>query len=283
MASNLIVARGGVEFVPPISLSFWRWSLVFFILLFFNYISLRKNFHIIKKEYKKLFFLGLMGCGVCSIFPYKAGETTTIVNMGIIYTSSPIFIILISNLLFKEKINNFKIFGLLSCLIGVLIIIVKGDISLLLSLKFTSGDLWMLGASIGWALYSIYLFHWKSSLSVFPRFTLISFFGSLSILPFYLVEQNFIQSTNFDLNFYIWVIFAAISPGIIAFSLYTLTQKHLGASTTGFTLYLFTVYGAFYGIILFGEMLQPYHYAGTILVFLGIYIVKIKKLNEPKK
>ncbi len=146
MASNLIVARGGVEFVPPISLSFWRWSLVFFILLFFNYISLRKNFHIIKKEYKKLFFLGLMGCGVCSIFPYKAGETTTIVNMGIIYTSSPIFIILISNLLFKEKINNFKIFGLLSCLIGVLIIIVKGDISLLLSLKFTSGDLWMLGA-----------------------------------------------------------------------------------------------------------------------------------------
>ena len=32
MASNLIVARGGVEFVPPISLAFWRW-LLFFILL----------------------------------------------------------------------------------------------------------------------------------------------------------------------------------------------------------------------------------------------------------
>ena len=39
MASNLIVARGGVEFVPPISLAFWRWLFVFFIcyhLLFYH-------------------------------------------------------------------------------------------------------------------------------------------------------------------------------------------------------------------------------------------------------
>ena len=56
MASNLVVARGGVEFVPPISLAFWRWTLVFLILLPFTYVSLKKNFKIIKKEYKKLFF-----------------------------------------------------------------------------------------------------------------------------------------------------------------------------------------------------------------------------------
>ena len=276
MASNLVVARGGVEYVPPISLSFWRWFLVFFILLLFNFFYLKKNYSKIEKEFKKLFFLGSMGCGVCSIFPYIAGETTTIVNMGIIYTSSPIFIILISNFFFKEKINKFILFGLISCLIGVLVIITKGNIAFLINLKFTSGDLWMLGASIGWALYSVYLFRWKSSLSVFPRFTMISFFGALSIFPFYLIEQNLFQATNFDFYFYIWVIFAAISPGIIAFSLYTITQKHLGASTTGFTLYLFTVYGAFYGIIFFGEKLEYFHFIGALLVFMGIYFVKKK-------
>ena len=276
MASNLVVARGGIEYVPPISLSFWRWFLVFFILLLFNFFYLKKNYSKIKKEFKKLFFLGSMGCGVCSIFPYIAGETTTIVNMGIIYTSSPIFIILISNFFFKEKINNFILFGLISCLMGVLVIITKGNFAFLINLKFTSGDLWMLGASIGWALYSVYLFRWKSSLSVFPRFTMISFFGALSIFPFYLIEQNLFQVTNFDSYFYIWVIFAAISPGIIAFSLYTITQKHLGASTTGFTLYLFTVYGAFYGIIFFGEKLEYFHFIGALLVFMGIYFVKKK-------
>ena len=279
MATNLVVARGGIEYVPPISLSFWRWLLVFLILLIFNFVTLKSKIKVIKKEYKQLFFLGLMGCGVCSVFPYTAGETTTVVNMGIIYTSSPIFIFIISYFLFKEKINKFKFLGLISCLVGVLIIIIKGDIYLLLNLKFTSGDLWMLGASIGWALYSVYLFQWKSNLSVFSRFTLISFFGSLSILPFYLLEQAFVQSTNFDLNFYIWIIFAALSPGLIAFSLYTLTQKYLGASTTGFTLYLFTVYGAFYGIIFFGETLEFYHYLGTILVFFGIFLIK-KKIND---
>ena len=279
MASNLIVARGGVEYVPPISLAFWRWTLVFIILFIFNFYFLKDKLRVIKKEFFKLFFLGAMGCGVCGAFPFLAGKTTTIVNMGIIYTSSPIFIILISSLFFREKINYLKIIGLISCLIGVFIIIIKGDISFLINLKFTMGDLWMLGAAIGWALYSIYLFYWKSDLAVFPRFTLIAFFGALSLLPFYILEENFLLKTNFDNNFLFWVSFAAISPGIIAFSLYTLTQKYLGASTTGFTLYLFTVYGAFYGIFLFQEKLELFHYIGTILVFVGIFLVKKKMKN----
>ena len=279
MASNLIVARGGVEYVPPISLAFWRWTLVFIILFIFNFYFLKDKLRVIKKEFFKLFFLGAMGCGVCGAFPFLAGKTTTIVNMGIIYTSSPIFIILISSLFFREKINYLKIIGLISCLVGVFIIIIKGDISFLINLKFTMGDLWMLGAAIGWALYSIYLFYWKSDLAVFPRFTLIAFFGALSLLPFYILEENFFLKTNFDNNFIFWVSFAAISPGIIAFSLYTLTQKYLGASTTGFTLYLFTVYGAFYGIFLFQEKLELFHYIGTILVFFGIFLVKKKIKN----
>ena len=220
-----------------------------------------------------------MGCGVCGAFPFIAGQTTTIINMGIIYTSSPIFIILISYFFFKEKMNLLKIIGLISCLLGVIIIIIKGDYLALIKLMFTKGDLWMLGASIGWALYSIFLFYWKSSLKVFERFTLISLFGALSLLPFYLTEEIFIKSTTFDTNFIIWVIFAAVSPGIIAFSLYTYAQKYLGATTTGFTLFLFTVYGAFYGILFFGENLKTFHVYGTILVFLGVYLVKYKKKN----
>ena len=119
-----------------------------------------------------------MGCGVCGAFPFLAGQTTTIINMGIIYTSSPIFIILISYFLFKEKFTILKFIGLVLCLTGVLLIIIKADVNLLLSLKFTKGDLWMLGAAIGWALYSVYLFYWRSNLSVFERFTVISLCGS---------------------------------------------------------------------------------------------------------
>ena len=274
MASNLIVARGGVEYVPPISLAFWRWAVVFLILLPFTFLSLKKNFKIIKNEYKKLFFLGAMGCGVCGAFPFLAGETTTVANMGIIYTSSPIFIILISGIFFSEKINLMKIIGLISCLVGVFTIIIKGDISLLINLNFTIGDLWMLAAAIGWALYSIYLFYWKTNLPIFQRFTLIAFFGVVSLFPFYITEELIFQRTSFNSDFFLWVIFAAISPGIIAFILYTRAQQTLGASLTGFTLYIFTIYAAIYGLIFFDEKLEPYHFAGTLLVFLGVYLAK---------
>jgi drug/metabolite transporter (DMT)-like permease len=282
MASNLVVARGGVEYVPPISLAFWRWLLVFFILLPFTFNSLKKNLNFIKKEYKQIFFIGAMGCGVCGAFPFLAGQTTTITNMGIIYTSSPIFIILISSLFFKEKINLLKIIGLCSCLLGVFIIIIKGDLNILVNLKFNIGDLWMLAAAVGWALYSIYLFYWKTNLKIFQRFTLISFFGAVSLFPFYIIEELYLNRTVFNEHFILWVSFAAISPGIIAFTLYTVAQKKLGASITGFTLYIFTVYGAIYGIFIFNEQLENYHYIGTILVFIGVYIVK-KKVRYASK
>ena len=280
MASNLVVARGGVEYVPPISLAFWRWTLVFVILLPFTYLSLRKNYKIIKNEFKKLLFLGAMGCGVCGAFPFLAGKSTTVTNMGIIYTSSPIFIILISSFFFHEKINFTKIIGLISCLIGVIAIIIKGNFNLLINLNFTIGDLWMLAAAIGWALYSIYLFHWKSKLKIFQRFTLIAFFGALSLFPFYIGEELFFERTAFSNEFFMWIIFAAISPGIIAFTLYTVAQKKLGASLTGFTLYVFTIYGAIYGYFLFGEKLENYHLIGTVLVFIGVYLAKKKNVKQ---
>ena len=274
MASNIIVARGGVEYVPPVSLAFWRWLTVFFILMpfFFNEITKKKKQF--KSESFKLFILGLTGCGICGAFPFIAGMSTTMANMGIIYTSSPIFIIAISVLFFNDRINLSRVIGLILCLSGVLTIICKGDLTYLINFKFTSGDLWILGAAVGWAVYSIFLINWKSEFSLMARFTLIAFFGAVSLFPFYIIEESFFFDTVFNNNFLFWVIFAAISPGIIAFTLYTKVQKYVGASLAGFTLYIFSIYSAIYGIILFKEPLLSFHYYGAVLVFSGVYLAR---------
>ena len=274
MATNIIVARGGVEYVPPISLAFWRWLTVFLILFPFFYNEILKNKKYINKEFWKLFFLGSMGCGICGAFPFIAGMSTTMANMGIIYTSSPIFIIILSAMFFNDKINFSRVIGLVLCLIGVLAIISKGNLDLLLNFKFTSGDLWMIGAAMGWAVYSIYLLNWKSKFSLMARFTLIAMFGTISLFPFYILEEIFYFNTAFNSNFLFWVLFAAISPGIIAFTLYTKVQKYLGASLTGFTLYIFSIYSAIYGIILFDEALLNFHYFGAAFVFAGVYLAR---------
>ena len=274
MATNLIIARGGVEFVPPISLAFWRWFIVFTILFpfFFNeIINKKKDFY---EEVWKLFFLGFMGCGVCGAFPFIAGMSTTLANMGIIYTSSPIFIIILSLMFFKDKIDTSRIIGLLLCIIGVLTIISKGKIDLFTNFKFTSGDLWMVGSALGWAIYSIYLLNWKSNFSLMARFTLIAFFGALSLFPFYIIEEIYFFDTIFNSSFLFWTFFAAISPGIIAFTLYTKVQKYVGASLAGFVLYLYSVYSAIYGIIFFNEALLSFHYFGAGFVFTGVYLAR---------
>ncbi len=274
MASNLVIARGGTELIPPISLAFWRWTLCFLILLPFTISYFKKNFYLFKDELMKLFILGFLGCGICGAFPFLAGKTTTIVNMGIIYSSSPIFIILISAIFFRERLSKSQYSGILICLLGVILIIIKANINLLINLKFTIGDLWMLGASIGWALYTIYLFHWKSKLPLLQRFTLISMFGAISLLPFFIFEGMYILQTSYDLNFIFWVLFAALSPSIIAFLLFNFVNNKLGASITGSVLYLYTVYGAIYGFLFFDEKLEIYHLAGTLMVFIGIFLVK---------
>ena len=274
MASNIIVARGGVEYVPPVSLAFWRWLTVFIILTPFFFDEIIKKKGKVKIESPKLFFLGLTGCGICGAFPFIAGMSTTMANMGIIYTSSPIFIIVLSVLFFGDKINFSRIAGLILCLSGVLIIICKGDLTYLINFKFTSGDLWMLGAAVGWAVYSIFLINWKSSFSLMARFTLIAFFGAISLFPFYLIEEIYFFNTAFNINFIFWVLFAAISPGIIAFTLYTKVQKYVGASLAGFTLYIFSIYSAIYGIFLFNESLLNFHYYGAALVFIGVYLAR---------
>ena len=157
----------------------------------------------------------------------------------------------------------FLYFQLVLCLIGVLAIISKGNLDLLINFKFTSGDLWMIGGAMGWAVYSIYLLNWKSKFSLMARFTLIAMFGAISLFPFYILEEVFYFNTNFNNNFIFWVLFAAISPGIIAFTLYTKVQKYLGASLTGFTLYIFSIYSAIYGILLFDAALLNFHYFGA--------------------
>jgi len=129
---------------------------------------------------------------------------------------------------------------------------------------------------LGWALYTVYLFHWKSSMPILERFSLIAMFGAISLFPFFIIEEAYISKTNYNLIFLFWVSFAAISPSIIAFILFNFVNKELGASITGSVLYLYTVYGAVYGTFFFNENLESFHYLGTILVFIGIFLIKKK-------
>lgn len=272
MGTYVAITKGAAGVVPPVSLAFWRWFFAFLILLPFVFEKIKNNQNQIKKEWKKLLFLGFTGFCICGILPAISGMTTTVINMGIIYSASPIFIILFSFFLFKEKINKYGIIGIIICLIGVTAVLAKGNFNNLLKLKFTSGDLWIAGAMISWAIYSIYLMNFRSKFDLITRFVLMSFFGILCIIPLYIIENSYFISTNFDFNFFKWTLLASILPGIIAFLMYSKLQKLVGASLTGLTVYLIPIYSSIYGYFLFNEELFLYHLFGGFFVITGLVI-----------
>jgi drug/metabolite transporter (DMT)-like permease len=272
MGTYVAISKGAVGLVPPVSLALWRWFFAFLILLPFVFNEIKKNQKEIKKEWKRLLFLGFTGFCICGIFPAISGITTTVINMGIIYSASPIFIILFSFLLFNERINKFGVIATIICLTGVMVVLSKGNITNLLTLKFTPGDLWISGAMISWAIYSIYLMNFKSNFDLVTRFTLMAFFGVLCTIPLLIVENYYFSQISFDFNFFKWTLMAAILPGIIAFLMYAKLQTLVGASMTGLTVYLIPVYASFYGYIFFDEELFYYHWLGGLLVILGIIV-----------
>ena len=277
MASNLIVARGGVD-VPPISLAFWRWLLAFLILFMFTNKEIIKKKNSIYKELYPLFFLGITSASICGAFPFIAGSTTTVINMGIIYSSSPVFIVIFSYILFSSKLTKIQLLGFILSLLGVLLVICRGNLKFILLFQFNEGDLWILGAAISWALYSVYQIKFKTDFSIFARVTLIALFGSIALIPFLFIEKNLFFAPSFDKNFLFWIVFAAISPSIIAFYLYAKLQKVSGANIAGLAVYLYPIYGAYFGYIFFNESLEVFHLFGSALVFLGVLLAtKFKK------
>ena len=206
------------------------------------------------------------------------GSVSYIVT-SIIYALSPILIVVLSYVFFHQKLKIIQLLGILISFYGVSFVIFKGSILNLLNLNFTLGDLWILGAAISWAFFSIYLINWKSKFSIFSRFALMSFFASIILLPFFLLEHFYFIPTTFDYNFIFFVILASIFPGIVAFIMYTKLQQMIGASLAGLTVYLMPIYGAIYGIILFNEKIYIYNFYGAGLVLLGIFLANRKYSN----
>jgi drug/metabolite transporter (DMT)-like permease len=272
MTGNIAVARGAAGFVPPVSLAFWRWVLAVLILLPFIFPQIKKNWKEVIIELPKLLILGLTGFAFCGAFPYISGLTTSVVNMGIIYSASPIFIILFSVFIYKEKLSRLQIFGTVLCLLGIIVVVCKGKFEILMNFQFTKGDIWISGAMISWAVYSVFLMNWKSKFDLLTRFGLMAIAGVICLLPMYYIEEVFFYTTSFNRDFIFWTAIATIFPGIIAFLMYSKLQKLVGASITGLVVYLMPIYSALYGYFLFGEKLENFHWFGSIFVLTGIIL-----------
>lgn len=270
---NYLVARAAVDEIAPHALALGRWLLAACMMAPFCWRPILEHRREILSEWRRYLVLGALGMWVCGAFVYIGGQTSPALNIALIYSITPVLIAMGSLLWFGERMSGGQLTGAALAVIGVLTIILKGDITVLRTLAFTRGDFWIACAALSWTVYSLLLRHWRSSLDSFARLTVIASFGAALLVPLAWIEAS--QSgVAFELSgrAVLLVLAVAIFPGIGAYQAYSYVQSRLGAARTGLVLYLGPPYAAVLAWLVLGESLRWYHLLGALLILPGIFL-----------
>lgn len=277
-SGNFITGRYISTSIEPMQLSFYRWFFVLVLLLpyiFINYKDLILGF---KKDSLLLVVFGAFGIAGFNTFLYYGLQTTSATNALLINSSTPIFIILISSIIFRIAITKIQILGVLLSTLGVLYLILKGNINHILELNFTPGDLWILLAALDWAIYSVLLKFKPKDLSSFSFLTITSFIGVIIlyiafILQGYSLEFSFLSNKEVLYS----LIYIVIFPSILSFYFWNMATIEIGANKAGQSAHLMPIFGAILAYIFLGEVLEFYHIVGIVLIAIGIYLTMFFK------
>ena len=178
---NYIVARTAPGVVQPHMLALGRWALAGVILGFIARSELWRERRSSLRVAWQYLVLGALGMLICGAWVYLGAQTTTAMNIALIYSVSPVLIMIASAIWLHERITRLQMVGVALAFTGVLHVIVKGEWSALGQVRFVVGDAWILAAMVSWALYALLQKMWPSSLGSTARLAAICW-GALPVL-----------------------------------------------------------------------------------------------------
>jgi drug/metabolite transporter (DMT)-like permease len=268
---NVVLARGVIDIIPPVSLAFWRWMVAFVILLPFTWKYAKHDWTAAKRSWKILVLLSLFGISWFNAMLYAAVHTTTAINGALIQSAMPAVIILISLQLFNEKVSKIQLLGVVICIGGAGLVVLRGDWQIVLDLSFVQGDIIMIVAVIIYAAYS-------ALLPKRPKIHSLSFLtysigiGILGLLPIYMVELVFSEPFELTAAVIFSILFVALFPSIVAYFCWNRGIEIIGANRAGLFINRVPVFASILAILLLNETLQYYHVAGMICIFAGMVL-----------
>ena len=279
-AGNFIIGKFAyLENIPPYSLAFLRWFLVWLILLPFTYKEILRLKDNIKKNLSLFFILGFTSVCIFTSFTYNALNYTQVINASLFNTAIPVTIILVCFLLKIEKTNLFQISGLLISVLGILAIITKLDLNILLTLNFNKGDLFMIVAIIAWGIYSAYLRKRTFDVSLLALVHIICTFGLIFLLPLFILDLMQGKTIEMSSNLFYILIYIAIFPSIGSYYCWAGAVSIIGANRAGIFLSLIPLFSTIFAILFFNEKFLFFHFIGSVLIILGLFLSNKKITN----
>lgn len=266
-AGAFIAGKLGVEKLSPLLLTYFR--MLFATIIIFPILILKdRNWKIEKKLVKYVFLTGLVGMIGYHLLFFTALRYTTASNASIINATNPIITSIFAYFILKNRLSARKMLFISTAFIGVLTTIVNWDFNNLIHFAFNKGDLIMIVGTTCWALYSIIVkrvMHYFTPL----KLTAYTFLGAVIILtPFALYEIVSTDFSNIGIMPFYAVLYMAIFPTVMGYTIQQIVIKELGPSTTALFINLVPIFSVLFATIFLRESFNYLNLiSGAIIIY----------------
>jgi drug/metabolite transporter (DMT)-like permease len=283
-AGNAVTGRALVGSISPISLSAFRWGLAALLLLPFGWKVFRPASALWQNKGRFL-VLGLLGVGSYNVLLYLALQTSTAINVTLIGASMPIWMLFIGAVFYQVRPTLLQMVGALVSLIGVAVVLTRGEPASLLSMKVVMGDLLIMLATILWAFYSWMISRpGKSTERQWPWAEFLMAQVLIGFMWTMLFEGAEIATGHafVDLNYWTvaLIIFVAIGPSLIAYRCWGLGVNGAGPTVAAFFANLIPLFTALLSAAILGDPPQLFHGLAFALIVAGILVSSTAKKSS---
>jgi drug/metabolite transporter (DMT)-like permease len=268
-AGNHVVARGIAGHVPPFTLNMLRWLVVAVLVGIAARRSIVRDWPVMRENTLRLAILGALGGGLFGTLQYVSMQYTGVINMGVLNSIAPAFIVAASYILFRDRISATQILGICVSLAGVLAMVTALDPQRLIDMQFNRGDLIIIANMALFALYS-------SCLRLRPPIALTSFLFALAVaaaltnVPFAVYEHASGFVFPWDGKGFGAVAYTALFTSILAYLGWSRGVEMLGPSTASVFLHLIPLVNMVAGQALLNEPPRLEHIVGLVLILVGV-------------
>ena len=271
-AGNWVVGRALRDAFGPVTLNFSRWAIAAVVLLPFALPQLAGKGALLRRNAGLLAALVITGVVLFQSLVYLGLRSTTAVNAVLLNCTLPLFMLVCSWVLERERATMGQVAGMLISFAGVAVILVRGELGDLLRLRFYPGDALILLAMPMWGIYSVLLKRWPRELWGTGFMLVLALAGMPPLLlgaAFEVAGAAPIHATPAALA---GVLYVGLFASVGAFICWNRGVVAVGANAAGFSLPLLPAFGTVLAIVFLGEQLRPFHWVGFGTILLGVFV-----------
>ena len=214
---------------------------------------------------------------VAMLFQNVGMTLTTATNTVLLVDINVIFIAILAVFVLKERLNRWMVVGLFIGLVGVVVISTNGDLTAIFSGSF-EGNMLVFGAGILWAFYVVLLTRELNGTKLIAAAT-----GAVIIeTAVFLIPIMLLLTKDYSIGFTgtAAALYAGVFCTALAFVLYSIGLKRLGATMSSVILLVEIVFGILFAILLLGEMPTVATALGGALILISVIVISMHQSED---